>query len=303
MSQITDTTREAILDAAWELTAKRGHLKFSQAEIARRAGVSRQTVNLAFGARAGLLLAMVRNKDRKTAHVSRLREIATGAGDKGEDLMQFLDIWLDYLPIIYPVGIELDAASLSDPDAAAAWNSRIKTGLLDGLKMILSRISRSGGLANSWTAEDAAVWIWSLVHPVQWRLLVVEHGCPQRISLPGSWPLQNPSWRGNDAYNAATAFPCRAFDDEAGRISRANRQQDRPAVSQGAHELFVNRIRNQRMFLKLATLDHYRHGRPRFKGNRKSQKRPLSKLLQSLVPSDRTTEHGSFTGASGCGAQ
>lgn len=49
-------------------------------------------------------------------------------------------------------------------------------GLLEGLKMILSRISRAGGLSDSWTAKDAAVWIWFLVHPVQWRLLVVENG-------------------------------------------------------------------------------------------------------------------------------
>jgi AcrR family transcriptional regulator len=175
MTQITDTTRQAILDGAWELMAEEGRLDVSQAEIAKRAGVTRQTIYLAFGSRAGLLLAMVRHRDRKTEHVARIREIATGTGDQPKDLLDFLETWLDYLPIIYPVAIQLDSAKLTDRDAAAAWDSRMKAGLFEGLRMILSRIQAAGGLADGWTVEAAAAWSWTLVHPVQWRLLVIEN--------------------------------------------------------------------------------------------------------------------------------
>jgi len=59
--QITEETRVAILDAAWELIVERGKLDVGQAEIAAKAGVSRQTIYLAFGGRAGLLVAMLLN--------------------------------------------------------------------------------------------------------------------------------------------------------------------------------------------------------------------------------------------------
>ena len=81
--QISDASRIAILDAAWELIAERGRLDVGQSEIAAQAGVSRQTIFLAFGGRAGLLVAMLRNKDEQSHHVARLKEIASGSGANG----------------------------------------------------------------------------------------------------------------------------------------------------------------------------------------------------------------------------
>lgn len=174
--QVGDETRMAILDAAWTLMDEEGRLDVSQAEIAARAGVSRQSVYLAFGAKTGLLLAMVRNKDRRTPHVGRLREIANGQGDRVEDLVAFLDVWLDYLPAIYSVGIQLDAASLTESDAAAAWDSRMKAGLLTGFRLVFERLGRSGRLAEGWSPAEAADFAWSLTHPTAWRRLVAERG-------------------------------------------------------------------------------------------------------------------------------
>lgn len=173
---IPEETRIGILDAAWALMAETGRLDVGQGEIAARAGVSRQTVYLAFGSRAGLLLAMLRNRDARSAEVPRLWEIAGGSGAEPEDFLAYLEAWMDYLPKIYPVGIQLDVAALHDKDAAAAWDDRMKNTLLRGMKAILARIEKSGRIAPGWTAGTAAEMAWSLVHPASWRLLVVECG-------------------------------------------------------------------------------------------------------------------------------
>ena len=174
--QISHASRIAILDAAWELIAERNQLDVGQSEIAAQAGVSRQTIFLAFGGRAGLLVAMLRNKDEQSQHVARLREIASGSGDERSDFLSFIDVWLDYLPVIYPVGIQLDVAALHDKDAAAAWDDRMKKALLYGMKHILARLQSADRIAPGWTADTAAEMAWSLVHPASWRLLVVECG-------------------------------------------------------------------------------------------------------------------------------
>ncbi|MCV3209282.1 TetR/AcrR family transcriptional regulator [Mesorhizobium sp. YC-39] len=173
---ISEETRIAILDAAWELIAEGGKVDASQSTIAAKAGVSRQTVYLAFGGRAGLLVAMLRNRDRHSGQVKSLHEIANGDGDRWEDFLSFVEHWLDYLPLIYPVGIQLDAAALNDEEAAAAWDDRMKRTLLHGMKHILARLQRAGRIAPGWTVDMAAETVWSLVHPANWRLLVIECG-------------------------------------------------------------------------------------------------------------------------------
>jgi AcrR family transcriptional regulator len=174
-TQISEDTRVAILDAAWDLIAASGRLDVGQAEIAAKAGVSRQTIYLAFGNRAGLLMAMLRNKDAKTRHVARLTEIAGRSSVRPETFLAYVETWLDYLPHIYPVGIQVDAAALNDREAAAAWDDRMKA-LLHGMKVLLNALEAAGALAEGYSAAHAADVVWSLIHPSAWRLLVIERG-------------------------------------------------------------------------------------------------------------------------------
>jgi AcrR family transcriptional regulator len=172
---ISEETKTAILNAAWSLIAKRKRLDVGQAEIAAAAGVSRQAVYVAFGNRAGLLTAMVRNMDTRSDHVARLGAISQAATADVADFLRYVDIWLDYLQLIYPVGILLDAAALTDAEAALAWDDRMKGALLAGLKRILGHLSKAGQLAAGWKPDRAAEMVWSLTHPSMWRLLGV--GC------------------------------------------------------------------------------------------------------------------------------
>lgn len=173
---ISEATRTAVLNATWSLMADKKRLDVSQAEIAAAAGVSRQTLFIAFGSRAGLLTAMARNKDRQSDHVARLIEGSRAETVDPAGFLRYVGTWLDYLPLIYPVGILLDAASLTDAEAAAAWDDRMKGALLAGLKRILARLEKAGHLRSGVRPERGAESIWSLIHPTAWRQLVVECG-------------------------------------------------------------------------------------------------------------------------------
>lgn len=176
MSKIREETRTAILEAAWKLMAEQRRLDAGMAEIAGAAGVTRQTLFLAFGNRAGVLVAMAQHQDTLGDQAQRMRQIAAIGADAAA-LHAFVDAWLDYLPVVYPVAIQLETASLSDNDANAAWQDRIfSQGVRMGLDRILGRIVTGRGLENELDPSRLADLCLTLLVPSTWRYLVVERG-------------------------------------------------------------------------------------------------------------------------------
>lgn len=180
---ISDATREAILDAAWELVVRQGRLDVAQAEIAAAAGVSRQSLYLAFGSRAGLWTAMTQHHDAGAPQIARLQMLGTRPRPDWQTLEDFIATWCDYLPVIYPVAVLLDAAAITDKEAAAAWDDRMKGALLRGFKGLCKALEEAGGLAPGWNYRNAAQLCWSLVHLASYRLLVVECGWSREAFL------------------------------------------------------------------------------------------------------------------------
>lgn len=170
---ISDETKRTILETAWALISDSGRADVGMAEIAKAAGVSRQTVFYAFGDRTGLLIAMVRHKDTMTDHVDRLTRAAALRDGRPGGLVAMAEAWLDYLPVIYPVGILLDAAALTDPSARAAWEDRMSA-LRGGFLRLARHIHAESGLPD--TPERIADEIWALCHASAWRRLVVDCG-------------------------------------------------------------------------------------------------------------------------------
>jgi AcrR family transcriptional regulator len=168
-------TRSSILDFAWAAVAETQKIDISMSEIARRAGVSRQTMYLAFENRAGLLEAMVAHKDATSPLVGAISSAREACDGSGESLLAFNRAWLAYLPEIYPVGSLLSAASISDPAAAHAWQSRM-TRLRQGLAYITTKTKEAGNLQQWLSATKAADICYSLTHAENWRILVVECG-------------------------------------------------------------------------------------------------------------------------------
>lgn len=175
--KVSDETRQQLLETAWDLMATQGRLDLGMAELATAAGVSRQTLFHAFGNRAGLLVAMARQRDATSEPVTRLRALAGGQGADRHTLLDYVGAWCDYLPDIYPVAIQLEAASLHDPAAAAAWQDRIfGQGLRLGLDLIVNRMAQAKALGIEQDPARLADLLVSLLAPSTWRHLVVDRG-------------------------------------------------------------------------------------------------------------------------------
>jgi len=178
---ITQNTSRQILNTAWRMISESGRVDISMSELARETSVSRQTVYLAFENRAGLLAAMVQNKDDQSPEVQALAKAGQAAGGRPETLFEYTRAWLAYLPVVYPVASLLSAASLNDSAASSAWQSRMEK-VRGGYLRLVQRMSDAGHLRDEWTAKDAGEFCWSLSHVENWRLLVV--GCgwtPERF--------------------------------------------------------------------------------------------------------------------------
>lgn len=176
MAKISEETRATILEAAWNLMAEQRRLDAGMAEIAAAAGVTRQTLFLAFGNRAGVLVAMARHQDTRGDHVQRMRQISATGADAAA-LHAFVDAWLDYLPIVYPVAIQLETSSLSDADVNAAWQDRIfSQGVRMGLDRILGQMAAGAGMGTDRDPSRLADLCLTLLVPSAWRYLVVERG-------------------------------------------------------------------------------------------------------------------------------
>src|SRR5262245_17251674 len=175
-SPLSPETSRAILDAAWRLICERGRADVSLGEIAKTAGVTRQSIYIGFGGRARLLIAMARNADDRSEHAARMRTISRGTADEPAALYAYAEAWLAHLPEVYPVGVLLSAASVTDAEAAAVFNDRMMDGLHAGYRRILKRLARAGHLSDAWSVERAADLCWSLTHIEAWRQLVVERG-------------------------------------------------------------------------------------------------------------------------------
>ena len=143
------------------------------AEIAAAAGVSRQLVYFHFENRAGLLAAMARHHDVESGFAGRVARC--GGLEAVEGLEGLLRAWLRYVPEILPVARALEAAEITGEEGGAAWRDRM--GSLRGVfRDAIERVEREGRLAEGWTVEAAADWVWARGHLEGWQHLVEECG-------------------------------------------------------------------------------------------------------------------------------
>lgn len=166
-------TRARVLRVAWALIDERRSASVTLVDVARAADVSRQTVYLLFGNRAGLLLAMVEDIDARSDGPARLAE-ARQTVDPAQALEAYARAWLHYLPVVFPVARALASAAASgDAEAAAAWETRVQR-LRGGLLQVMKALQAQGLLKPAWTPTVAADWAYSAMHVDVWQHLVVE---------------------------------------------------------------------------------------------------------------------------------
>jgi AcrR family transcriptional regulator len=161
-------TRRRILDAAWALLEERG-TGIRIADIAAKAGVSRQAVYLHFGDRVSLFVALGDHVDVSFGR-DRLRTHVFGAPTGVESLRRWVQTMSWYTAKIDSVSRIVELAAESDKALAATWKDRM-TGRRGHVRKIAERIASEGRLADGWSAEAAADLIFTVTLPGPWRVL------------------------------------------------------------------------------------------------------------------------------------
>lgn len=167
MSSPIADTRTRILQACRALLESRAPGGARMADIARRAGVSRQAVYLHFPNRAELLTATTRYIDQVNdvdARLAASRSATTGRAR----LEAFIAAWGNYIPEIHGVARALIAMTDSDAAAAAAWNDRLQA-IRDGCRAAVDALARDGDLAAPFAPAEAADILWTLASVQNWE--------------------------------------------------------------------------------------------------------------------------------------
>lgn len=174
MSNGDPETRERILQAARELMEERQGQNVPMSDVAEAAGVSRQALYLHFGSRSALLLDTVQYVDEQEGFRERAMDICTAHPTEAA-LEAFIAFWAGYVPKIYGMARALLAARGSDEDAAQAFENRM-AGLRSICALLASRLKDEGYLADRWSLEAAADFIWAMISIQTWENLRLERG-------------------------------------------------------------------------------------------------------------------------------
>ncbi|MBA3872842.1 MAG: TetR/AcrR family transcriptional regulator [Anaerolineae bacterium] len=178
MSSPSLSTHDRILETTWHLMEKNRGQGVDIADIAKAAGVSRQSVYLHFKSRTELLIATTRYLDTTLQFNERIQRACEGA-DGILSLEEFVEVWGGYIPEIYGLARALLYARETDIDAAAAWDNRMKD-TQNGLQRILGQVEQDGQLAPDWSLDEAVDYAWAMVSIRMWENLTIERGWTQQ---------------------------------------------------------------------------------------------------------------------------
>ena len=149
----------------------------TMAAVGKAAGVSRQTVYVQFGTRAGLLVQMVRERDATNPRQEQLTA-ALEEADAVEGLAAVTRVLAAWWKDINPIAQALFAAALTDDGARAAWDDRMEH-LHELAHQVVGRLDVAGVLAPGWDVAHATDWLANQLNPLGWVLLI-EAGWSQR---------------------------------------------------------------------------------------------------------------------------
>jgi Transcriptional regulator len=171
MSSNQNSTRQHILETTWKLLESNPGQSPSMSKIAKASELSRQALYLHFASRTELLVATTRYVDEVKGLDKRLAKLQTSESAE-QKLVDFVELWGDYIPEIYGVSKALMISKETDQDAAAAWDEIM--GCLHQICLeITQKLSDKKALCGDWTAEKAADFLWTLMSIQTWEQLTL----------------------------------------------------------------------------------------------------------------------------------
>ena len=176
MSNQIPATRIRILNAALKRLEASGGSEVRLSDIAKEAGVTRQTLYLYFGTRADLLIAVTQYVDELKASNERLAPSRT-AQSGIERLEAYISAWAAYIPEIYGVAQALMA--MQDDDAKTAWQTRMQD-MWEGCEAAMKALKADGKLDPAYSVKEASDVLWMMLSVRNWEHLCVERKWSQR---------------------------------------------------------------------------------------------------------------------------
>lgn len=165
-------TRDQILQAALALAQENSGL--TMAEIAARAGLSRQAVYLHFHDRTALLVAMVLYADEARNLAAKFAAIAKAPSARAA-VAALVSFMAADNPGAWPVERIFESLRQDDAVVEAAWQDRLAAGL-ETCRAIAQRFQKEGALARHLSPDAAADLLWSLTSQRLWEELVMGRG-------------------------------------------------------------------------------------------------------------------------------
>jgi AcrR family transcriptional regulator len=182
MSTHKPDTRSRILEAVLSLVADDPETGLRMADIAKRAGISRQALYLHFATRTDLLVAT-------TLYVDHVKDIdarlaASRAAKSGaERLAAYIDAWGNYIPEIYAIARVLLALKDSgDAAAAAAWDRRMAA-MREGCAAAINTLKSDGLLSPEHPRGRATDLLWTMLSVRNWEQLTIDCGWSQKAYI------------------------------------------------------------------------------------------------------------------------
>ncbi|WP_165368273.1 TetR/AcrR family transcriptional regulator [Phytoactinopolyspora endophytica] len=154
-------TRDALLAATREILESDGFEALSMAAVADRAGVTRRAVYLHFTSRADLVNALftyLSQQEGLAESMSRVWE----APDSVAALRAWVAHLADYHPRLMAVDRAIERVRLGDADAQR-HRDRVNEAQISGCRRVVEWLHRDGRLAEGWTVEDAADFLFGLI--------------------------------------------------------------------------------------------------------------------------------------------
>ena len=172
-------TTAAIVSAAARLFVERGYVATTVEAIAVEAGVAVQTIYNAVGQKRDVLAAVVDAALSGEAAPRSPRETIgdqiAATSDPREVIRIAAAFWLQARTRTEDVFRVVREAAAVDPEVAA-FERATDLRRFESHRQAAAEIDARGPLRDGLRLEDAAAAIWTLSHPVAWRLLTFELG-------------------------------------------------------------------------------------------------------------------------------
>lgn len=143
-------------------------------DVAREAGVSRQSVYLHFGSRTGLLLGLVEYVDTQGV-LEGLIERVLEAPTASEALDEIAHLHAEYSPVAYPIARVFMTRRHGDDALELAWMDRMEA-RRKLYREVVERLVAERRLSPEWNVSVAAEVIFALTSWQVWEQLVVDQG-------------------------------------------------------------------------------------------------------------------------------